>query len=259
MPNTHGPVIEDWKKYRLKGSSYFDIDQISDKSTSLPHTVPTPEHFERQVSELGISNTDHVVCYDMAGQYMASARAWWLFRLFGHPAVSVLERGLIPEDFADAPDLIETSPPTSSPKAGNFRANAKYQLLKKIDQILDNIDSKKFQVIDARSSQRFNAEAPEPRPKLQSGHIPGAFNVPFGQVIQDRKILSEKELENVFKSSGVDLKKPITTSCGSGVSAAVLSLALYKLGIDSAVYDGSWAEYGQEELKLPVEPKKSKL
>jgi len=136
MPNSHGPDLEDWGKYRLKGSSYFDIDQISDKSIALPHMVPPPEQFSRQVSELGISNSDHVICYDMAGQYFASARVWWLFRLFGHSAVSVLERGLIPEDFADAPDLIETSPPTSSPKAGNFRPNTKYELLKKSTKLL---------------------------------------------------------------------------------------------------------------------------
>jgi len=257
MPNSHGPVIDDWKNYRLNGSSYFDIDEISDHSLSpLPHMVPSPEQFAKQVSELGISNGDHVVCYDVAGQYMASARAWWLFRLFGHETVSVLEKGLIPDDFKDSPDLIETSPPTSPPKKGNFTSKPHYKIIKKLDDIVKNIHSKEFQLIDARSAARFNAEAPEPRPALQRGHTPGAFNVPSNLIIQDRQILPKEKLATVFTSAGVDLKKPIATSCGSGVTAAVLTMALYKLGIDSAVYDGAWSEYAQEIPGLPVEPKK---
>jgi len=260
MPGSHGPVIEDWKNFRLKGSAYFDIDAIADQSKlPLPHMVPPPEQFANQVSSLGISNTDHVICYDSTGQYIASARVWWLFRLFGHSQVSVLSKGLVKAEWDDEPSLIETSPP-HEPKRGNFSPSSRFHShLKTMDQILDNIRTGEFQVVDARSGPRFKAEVPEPRPKLQGGHIPKSFNVPFNTVLKDGEILPSAELQRIFTASGLDLEKPIVTSCGSGVTAAVLSLALAKLGIPTALYDGSWVEYAQENLANPVEPKKSKL
>jgi len=256
MPGTHGQVIDDWKIFRLTGSVYFDIDSIADESKlPLPHMVPHHDQFASQISNLGISNTDHVICYDMTGQYMASARAWWLFRLFGHSQVSVLSRGVVKNEWIDSPALIETEPPTETPSKGNFKATPRHVThLVTMDQILQNNQSKQFQVVDARSAPRFKAEVPEPRPKLQRGHIPGSFNVPFNTIIKDRELLSKDELQKIFTNSGLDLEKPIVTSCGSGVTAAVLSLGLAKLGIPTALYDGSWSEYAQEHLANPVEP-----
>jgi thiosulfate/3-mercaptopyruvate sulfurtransferase len=261
MPGTHSPAIDDWKKFRIKDSLYFDIDEIADQSKlPLPHMVPSHEQFANQVSALGLSNTDHIICYDRTGQYMASARVWWLFRLFGHSQVSVLSKGLSDHDLDDVRFLIQTEPPDSAPTKGNFIASPRHNThLKTMSQILENIQTKQFQIVDARSAARFNAEVKETRPNLQSGHIPGAFNVPFTSILKDREILHRDELYNIFKASGLDLEKPIVTSCGSGVTAAVLSLALAKLNIPSALYDGSWAEYGQEKLSNPVDPKKSKL
>jgi len=261
MPGSHGPAIDDWKNYRIKGSVYFDIDVISDQSKlPLPHMVPTHDQFANQVAGLGLSNTDHIICYDVTGQYMASARVWWLFRLFGHSQVSVLSRCLAKEDWKDSPALIETEPPKEPPSKGSFVATTRYTThVVFMDQILQNIKTKEFQVVDARSAVRFKAEVAESRPKLQRGHIPGSFNVPFNTILKDRELLSRDELQQVFTSAGLDLEKPIVTSCGSGVTAAILSLGLAKIGVPSAVYDGSWAEYAQESLNNPVEPKNSKL
>jgi len=243
----------DFLQSRIKGAIFFDIDKVADKSVDLPHTAPTAQQFSEQVSDMGINNDDHVICYDKTGLYMASARAWWLFRLFGHYNVSVLERGFIEDDWKDTPQFIGSGPFTLPPK-GSFKAKeTDLKLVKNLNQVLDNIKQNEFQLLDARSAERFAGKGTEPRPNMKKGHVPHSFNLPFSKILKDKKFLDKSELELAYKQSGLDLSKPITTSCGSGVTACVLSLGLDTLGFNSAVYDGSWAEYGQEKLKNPVD------
>eukprot|EP01125_Pyxidicula_operculata_P010131 TRINITY_DN3338_c0_g1_i1.p1 TRINITY_DN3338_c0_g1~~TRINITY_DN3338_c0_g1_i1.p1 ORF type:complete len:310 (+),score=54.46 TRINITY_DN3338_c0_g1_i1:232-1161(+) len=252
MPGSHGPVIDDFIQVRIKGASLFEIDEVADKSIDLPHMIPSPEQFERQVSDMGISNEDRVIVYDKTGMYMASARAWWMFRLYGHENVSVLDKGFNPEDWSDNPHLLESGPVVTPPKS-NFKSKFHPELVKYMGNMIENIDKKQFQVVDARSADRFYARVNEPRKNLFRGHIPGSKNVPFGLILKEKSFLERDQLLEVFKSSGIDPSKPIVTSCGSGVTGSVLSLGLATAGINTALYDGSWSEYGQESLKNPVE------
>jgi thiosulfate/3-mercaptopyruvate sulfurtransferase len=259
LPNTHGPVIDDFLKRRLKGSVYFDIDEISDKKVNLPHMVPSVEQFDRQISNLGISNSDTIVCYDTTGIYFASARVWWTFKHFGHKNVSVLERGFNEEDFKDSPHLIESGPFTPPPKT-NYRSQLNKDLKVDLSQILKNIESKDFQLVDVRPADRFNGKVPESRAGLLRGHIPGAINIHYSEVLNrpEKKIVSVDKIKSVCDKAGLDLSKPIAVSCGSGVSACVFALALSSIK-NCAIYDGSWAEYGQSSLKLPILPSQSHL
>eukprot|EP01126_Amoeba_proteus_P043979 TRINITY_DN4862_c0_g1_i6.p1 TRINITY_DN4862_c0_g1~~TRINITY_DN4862_c0_g1_i6.p1 ORF type:complete len:188 (-),score=36.07 TRINITY_DN4862_c0_g1_i6:237-800(-) len=184
--------------------------------------------------------------------YMASARVWWMFRLFGHDNVYVLDKGVRPESQSVFHGLLESGPCTI-PDKGNFKAHFRRELVKTLPEILENLSTRSFQVVDARSADRFYARVDEPRPGVVRGHMPNSFNVPFDKVLLDRSFLPTECLKQIFTDAGVDLNKPIVTTCGSGVTAAVLSLALSLIGVESAIYDGSWAEYGQQSLNLPVE------
>jgi len=246
MPSLNHPVEADFIANRIKGSVRFDIDQVADKSTNLPHMVPSLKQFEDQVSKLGISPDSIVVCYDTTSQFMASARVWWMFKLFGHKDVYVLDKGFSKELFKNDLDLVESGPVNTQPKKEHYISfQFRRDLLVTLNQILSHAN---LNIVDARSADRFYAKISEPRPGLVGGHIPGSFNVPFGTAIRDGSFIDETELKRVFSNSGLDLNKPIITSCGSGVTAAVLSLALDSIGLSSAVYDGSWAEYGMESL-----------
>jgi len=248
MPSLNKPVQDEFAASRLNGAAFFYIDEICDKTSSLPHMVPTNKQFEDQVSELGISNTDHVICYDSGGQYMASARVWWMFHLFGHHNVQVLEKGFTPALFSDVPELI-ASGPADKPKKTCFISTLERQHLTTLNDILN--EPRSFQIVDARSSERFYAQAPEPRPMLEGGHIPGSFNVPFGTILSNGALVESEKMKTLF--GALDLSKPVVTTCGSGVTAAVLSLGLASIGKSTSVYDGSWSEYGQLSLGLPVE------
>jgi len=255
MPNTHGPWIEDYKQVHVIGTKFFDIDKIADQYTKLPHMLPTEEQFEEQVSELGLTNEDHIICYDTSGSYIASARVWWTFRLFGHDNIFILDKGFVPSQFP--PEYLESGLPT--PKqvedgSVGFITNKKSELLVNINQIIRNLKSKEFTIIDARSSARFNAEVDEPREGLHRGHIPGSLNLPFTEVLH----MEPTKLEEQFKAIGLDDSKPIITTCGSGVTAPIVSLALFYLGKQSAVYDGSWSEYGVVTDSNPIEPEPKK-
>jgi len=254
MPSAKHPVHQDFEEFHLAGAQYFDIDKISDTSSNLPHMLPTAEYFAQKVSELGISNDSHVICYDMNGQYIASARAWWMFKVFGHDKVSVLSRGIVKDDWKDSPSLIETGPATHTKKNNSFKVTeTRHHLVANMPQIISNISKKEFQVVDARSADRFYGRVAEPRPALQRGHIPNAHSVPFQQVLDNREIVAADKLKQVFIGAGIDLSKPIVTSCGSGVTAGILTLSLSTLGINSSVYDGSWSEYAQESINNPVD------
>ncbi|MFO0997371.1 MAG: 3-mercaptopyruvate sulfurtransferase [Alphaproteobacteria bacterium] len=242
LPQMKRDPKAEFTERHIPGAVFFDIDAISDASIPLPHMLPTPEQFARQVGALGVGDGDRIVCYDGAGLFSA-ARAWWMFRAMGHASVAVLDGGL--------PKWLAESRPTESgaanPTPRTFTPRPNRSLVRDIDAVRANIASKREQVLDARSHGRFNATEPEPRPGMRGGHIPGAFNLPYGELVDPKTgtVLPPIILEARFKAAGLDLTKPVVTSCGSGISASSLALGLYLIGRkDVAVYDGSWTEWG---------------
>ncbi|WFU43025.1 3-mercaptopyruvate sulfurtransferase [Bradyrhizobium sp. CB82] len=235
---------DDYLAAHLPGAVFFDVDAVSDHSNPLPHMFPSAEQFGRDVGSLGISNADTVVIYD-AGGWVAAPRAWWMFLSYGHSNVRILNGGLKKWRTEGRP--VESG--ESKPKAQTFRASYDPKRVRSMAQLIANVESRAEQVIDARPVDRFEGRAAEPRAGIRSGHIPGARNVPYAQLFDaatgEMKPLAD--LKQAFTGAGVKLDAPIVTSCGSGVSAGVLTLALYRLGIaDTALYDGSWSEWGQE-------------
>jgi thiosulfate/3-mercaptopyruvate sulfurtransferase len=235
---------DDYLKAHIPGAVFFDVDVVADHSSALPHMFPSAEQFGRDVGALGIGNGDTVVVYD-AGGWVAGPRAWWMFLSFGHSDVRVLDGGL--KKWITEGRPVEGGEVT--PKPASFSASFDRNRVRSIAQMVANLDSRKEEVIDARPSARFAGSVPEPRPGLRSGHIPGSRNVPYAELF-DAETGAMKPLDDlreVFSTAGVDTAKPIVTSCGSGVSALVVTLALYRLGVrGTALYDGSWSEWGLE-------------
>jgi thiosulfate/3-mercaptopyruvate sulfurtransferase len=238
------PVAE-FQKWHIPGARFFDMDKISDPNSDLPHMMPTPELFAEAVGSLGIGNDYHVIAYDANGGGMAAMRAWWMFRVFGHARVSVLNGGLIKWM---AEDRNCANGPADIPAASYAPAGFNAGLVRSIDQVRVNIDSAGDQVVDVRAKGRFEGTEPEPRPGMRSGHIPGSINLPFGQRMDgDRHMVMRpaEELAAIIDGAGIDRTRPIAASCGSGVTACVLAFALCLIGKDdAAVYDGSWTEWG---------------
>jgi thiosulfate/3-mercaptopyruvate sulfurtransferase len=236
---------DDYLAAHLPGAAFFDVDAVSDHSNPLPHMYPSAEQFGRDVGRLGISNADTVVLYD-AGGWVAAPRAWWMFLAFGHDKVRILNGGLKKWRAEGRP--VERGEVQLKP--ATFHASYDPKRVRSLEQLVANVESRAEQVIDARAAERFEGRAPEPRPGIRSGHIPGARNVPYN-LLFDAATGEMKPLDDLraaFTRAGVNLDAPIVTSCGSGVSAGVLTLALYRLGItDTALYDGSWSEWGQEK------------
>ncbi|MCK1358305.1 3-mercaptopyruvate sulfurtransferase [Bradyrhizobium sp. 199] len=236
---------DDYLAAHLPGAAFFDVDAVSDHSNPLPHMYPSAEQFGRDIGNLGIANSDTVVLYD-AGGWVAAPRAWWMFLAFGHGNVRILNGGL--KKWRAEGRAVESG--EVKPKPASFKASYDPNRVRSMQQLIANVESRAEQVIDARAAERFEGRAPEPRPGVRSGHIPGARNVPYNLLFDagtgEMKPLDD--LRTAFMGAGVKLDAPIVTSCGSGVSAGVLTLALYRLGItDSALYDGSWSEWGQEK------------
>jgi thiosulfate/3-mercaptopyruvate sulfurtransferase len=225
----------------IPGAVFFDIDGIADRTVDLPHMLPTPEAFAEAAGALGLRREATVVVYDAQGIFSAP-RVWWTLRVMGFPRVFVLDGGL-PKWRADGHPVIDgPGAPAAQPLATAFRA----ELVRDLKAVSELVRTGSAQMVDARSGPRFRGEAPEPRSSLRGGHMPGACNTPFGEVITRNGTLKPAaELEAVFETAGVDLAKPIVTTCGSGLTASVLALALARLGReDVAVYDGSWTEWG---------------
>ena len=228
----------EFEKEHIPGAVLFDIEEVKDRSSPLPHMLASPEAFAEAVGALGVSSGDRIVVYDHVG-LLSAGRVWWNFRAMGHDEVYVLDGGL-PRWIAEGRPLAE-GPVTSVRQ--DFVAGLRPELVRDIGQVKAALAAGE-QVIDARARDRFQGTGPEPRPGLPSGHMPGAYNAPHAELIAGGALKPAQELDALFKGEGVDLAGPIVATCGSGVSAAIVALALARLGRwDAPVYDGSWTEW----------------
>lgn len=229
-----------FEQARIPGAVFFDLDAVSDHTTDLPHMLPDAAAFAEAVGALGIAATNRIVVYDTQGLFSA-ARVWWTFRLMGAEDVRVLDGGL--PKWRDEGRPV-ASGPVEPPTPAGFKPSRRHGTVADMPTVLAALTGD-AQIVDARPAPRFSGEATEPRAGLRSGHMPGALNVPFKSVLdEDGRLLPAEALRQRFQQAGVTFDRPIITSCGSGVTAAVLTLALAELGEDSALYDGAWAEWG---------------
>lgn len=231
----------EYEAAHIPGARYFDIDEISDQRSVLPHMAPPPEKFISRMRAMGVGDGHQVVVYDGAGMFSA-ARVWWLFRLMGKTDIAVLDGGFC-KWTAEGRET-EDMPPMMRDR--HITVSRQNQLVKDVTQVAAASKLKDQELVDARSPSRFRGEEPEPREGLRSGHIPGSKNVHYRTLLNaDGTMKAPAELRAVFEAAGVDLSKPVITSCGSGVTAAILSLALERIGHrDHSLYDGSWSEWG---------------
>ncbi len=253
LPNDERSAAEEYSFRHIPGAVFFDIDEICDNDSKLPHMMPSPEKFSSKVRKLGLGDGNRIVVYDSSGGFMAACRVWWMFRVFGHMDVAVLDGGL--------PKWTKEKRPVNDdeviPMPRHFSASMNNTLVKNLSQMMKNLETSKFQVIDARSPGRFDGVDHEPRPTEKRGHIPGSINLPFNALLKPKEnytFRSADEIQVAFDDAGVDMNKPIAASCGSGVTASVTAFALHLLGHDEIpVYDGSWAEWG-DHPDTPVGP-----
>ena len=224
----------------IPGAAFFDIDAIADHSTDLPHMLPGATHFSKEMAKLGIGKDDTIVVYDGAG-LGGAPRVWWTLRIFGAKNVVILDGGLPKWKAEGRP--VETGEGKRPARA--FEAELNTRVVAGVSDVQLALMDQSAQVVDARPANRFNGEAPEPRAGVRSGHMPGAKNVPVTELIEDGRLIAPEQIKQKFAAGGVDLDKPIITSCGSGVTAATLWFALDAIGkAPKALYDGSWSEWG---------------
>jgi thiosulfate/3-mercaptopyruvate sulfurtransferase len=249
-PQSHDAHAE-YRAGHIPGAVFFDLEAVSDHSTELPHMLPGPAQFGEAVGQLGIGDGDTVVVYDSMGLFSA-ARVWWTFRLMGAKSVYILDGGLPKWKAEGRP--IETGDVQREPKKFNAEMNVGAVAL--LDDVRMALNDDGVQIVDARSAERFAGKAPEPRPGLRSGHMPRALNLPYSRLIENGRLVPREKIAAAFAAAGVDLDKPIITTCGSGVTAAILTFALEALGKQpKGLYDGSWAEWGSRP-DSPIETEK---
>jgi len=246
MPTSGLNAFEVFKEKHIPNAIFVDLEETSDQKSNLPHMMPDNVYFSKKISLLGINNNDHLVIYDMYGMFSA-ARIWFMFKAFGHEKVSILNGGF--------PAWIDSNGEISNQinnlEPSNYKANLNKSLIVNYKEVLDNLLNNKYQIIDARSPDRFSGNSEEPRPGMKSGHIPKSKNLYFNDLIDPstKKFIKKKEIENLIKKLGIDIKKDIICSCGSGVTACILKFALELLNENKniKIYDGSWSEWGTKE------------
>jgi thiosulfate/3-mercaptopyruvate sulfurtransferase len=253
LPAQNRDANAEYAQQRIPGAVRFDIDVVKDKGSNLPHMLPRPDVFAAAVGAMGIGDGMRIVVYDGLGLFSAP-RVRWTFQTFGAKDVVILEGGM-PQWLAEGRPVEDGAPRQRAPRS--FTARLDHSAVADADDIARAIAGNSAQVVDARAADRFRGEAPEPRAGLRSGHIPGSLNVPSSALVADGKLKSPEEIVAAFQSAGVDLDRPVMTTCGSGVSAVILSTALESIGKSTrAVYDGSWSEWGASDRPIATGPAK---
>ncbi len=242
LPTAKRDAKQEFAQAHIPGAQFFDIDELSDTASSLPHMLPSPEKFSSRMRKMGIGDGKRIIAYDTVGLFSA-ARAWWMFKVFGHEDVAVLDGGL--KKWLAESRATEDGPALPRQER-HFTARFKGSMVKDMKDVAAAMKSGTAQVADARSGTRFRGEEVEPRPGVRAGHMPGANNVHYARLLNpDGTLKSPAEIEAAFTAAGVDLARPVITSCGSGITAAILTLGLTLTGTrDHALYDGSWTEWG---------------
>lgn len=243
LPRQQRNALKEYQKH-IQGAQFFDIDRIANQESPLPHSLPTAKQFSNAVGRMGIDHYSQVIIYDN-NHFFAAARAWWMFRVFGHKPVRILDGGLKRWTQLDLPvDSVQFSPARKI-----YRATYRPELIYDLRQMRHIQQTGSHQILDARSADSFQGQRPMTDPGLQPGHIPNSINIPYVSLTDSEQhtLLPNQPLQLLFEDAGVNLSQPCVTTCGSGVSAAVLLLALYQIGLtDIPMYDGSWAEWGRQ-------------
>jgi len=241
LPGDNRNPFEEYSRFHIPGARFFDIDKIADRNSRLPHMVPSQELFATKVRTMGIGNGHQIVVYDTAGIF-SSPRVWWLFKLMGHKDIAVLDGGF-PKWLAEGREVEDVFPQINE---RHYYSRKQAQLVKSHAEVQKASSEGSPQILDARSKARFMGTVPEPRPSLRAGNIPNSINLPYTNLLNKNGTLKEKkDLLEEFESSGLDLDKPVITSCGSGITASILFLALDMIGHRNiSLYDGSWVEWG---------------